>query len=271
MQQRKGITLNFETIRLTTDARGIAEVTLDRPDKHNAMNAQMIAELSDAARTLSADDAVRVVVLRAEGPSFCAGGDLGWMRAQAEKDRAGKIEEASALAEMLGLWNVLPKPLIGRVHGAAYGGGLGLVAVCDVVVAEEATRFALTETRLGLIPATIGPFVVGRMGQAFARQVFFTGKPFNTAFLVRAGLVARSCCADELDAAVEDEILSVLGCAPGAIARAKALCRALVGTDPAEAAHLSANALADCWETDETQEGIAAFFAKETPSWRQAS
>ncbi|WP_278924002.1 MULTISPECIES: crotonase/enoyl-CoA hydratase family protein [Pseudophaeobacter] len=264
--------MSFETIRVTTDARGIAEVTLNRPDKHNAMNAQMIAELSDAARSLSADSTVRAVVLRAEGASFCAGGDLGWMRAQAEKDRAGKMKEAGALATMLGLWNVLPKPLIGRVHGAAYGGGIGLVAVCDVVVAEDVARFALTETRLGLIPATIGPFVVGRMGEAFARQVFFTGKPFDTAFLMRAGMVARSCSAKHLDAAVEDEIRAILTCAPGAVARAKELSRRLAGIDdPASAADYSANALADCWETEETQEGIAAFFAKETPSWRQSN
>jgi methylglutaconyl-CoA hydratase len=264
--------MSFETIRVATDARGIAEVTLNRPDKHNAMNAQMIAELSEAARSLAADTVVRAVVLRANGPTFCAGGDLGWMRAQAEKDRAGKIKEAGALATMLGLWNVLPKPLIGRVHGAAYGGGLGLIAVCDVVVAEDKTRFALTETRLGLIPATIGPFVVRRLGEAFARQVFFTGKPFDTAFLMRAGMVACSCSAEELDAAVEDEIQAILSCAPGAVARAKNLSRWLMANDdPASAADYSANALADCWETEETQEGISAFFAKETPSWRQSN
>lgn len=260
----------FDTISLTKDDRGIAYVTLQRPDKHNAMNAQMIAELSDAARQIGGDATVRAVVLSGEGRTFCAGGDLGWMQDQAQKDRAGKMKEAGALAQMLGLWNTLPKPVIGRVHGAAYGGGIGLVAVCDVVVAAENTRFALTETKLGLIPATIGPFVVRRMGEAFARQVFFTGKPFDAAFLMRAGLVARSCSAEELDAAVEEEIQIILECAPGAVAAAKALCRTLAGTDPSDAAEFTANALADCWETEETQEGIAAFFAKQTPSWRQS-
>ncbi|SDT94639.1 crotonase/enoyl-CoA hydratase family protein [Stappia sp. ES.058] len=262
--------MNFDTIRLTKDARGVTDVVLNRPEKHNAMNAQMISELSDAANALAADQAVRAVVLRADGPSFCAGGDLGWMREQAEKDRAGKIQEAGALAAMLGLWNVLPKPVVGRVHGAAYGGGLGLLAICDVVVAEETTRFALTETRLGLIPATIGPFVVRRMGEAFARQVFFTARPFDAAFLMRAGLVARSCKAGDLDAAVENEILAILKCAPGAVARAKTLCRTLAGSDPVNDAEYSANMLADCWETEETREGISAFFAKTTPSWRQS-
>lgn len=258
-----------ETIRMTHDTRGIATVTLSRPEKHNAMNSLMIAELTEAAEYLADDTAVRAVILTGEGRSFCAGGDLGWMRAQAEEDRAGKMQEAQALARMLGLWNALPKPVIGQVHGAAYGGGIGLIAVCDIVVADENTRFALTETRLGLIPATIGPFVVRRMGEAFARQVFFTARPFDASFLMRAGLVARICAAEELADAVQEEVAAILDCAPGAVSAAKALCRDLSGRDPIEDAKLTANALADRWETEETQEGIAAFFAKETPSWRQ--
>lgn len=261
--------MTHETIRVSHDARGVATVTLARPEKHNAMNAAMIAELTEAARTLAEDSNVRVVILTGEGPSFCAGGDLGWMRAQIEQDRVGKMQEAGALARMLGLWNALPKPVIGQVHGAAYGGGIGLIAVCDIVIAEENTRFALTETRLGLIPATIGPFVVRRMGEAFARQVFFTARPFDPAFLIRAGLVARACSADGISEAVEEEVAAALNCAPGAVSAAKTLCRDLAGTDPMQAADLTANALADRWETAETQEGITAFFNKETPSWRQ--
>ncbi len=261
--------MSHATIEVTTDARGVAQVTLNRPDKHNAMDARMIAELTQAAQDLSADSAVRVVVLRGAGRTFCAGGDLGWMRDQAARDRAGKLEGARALATMLGLWNALPRPVIGRIHGAAYGGGIGLVAVCDVVVAEDSTKFALTETRLGLIPATIGPFVVARLGPSFARQVFFNARPFDAGFLIRAGLVARACPAEALDLAVEAEVAACLDCAPGAVARAKALCRALSGPDPADAAEMTANALADCWETEETRTGIEAFFARETPIWRQ--
>lgn len=263
--------MRYETIDVTRDARGVATVTLNRPEKHNAMNAQMIAELTALAETLAAEPQTRAVVLTGAGPSFCAGADLGWMRAQADKDRAGKMEEAKALARMLGLWNALPKPLIGKVHGAAYGGGIGLIAVCDIVIGAQDTRLTLTETRLGLIPATIGPFVLRRLGEAFARQVFFTARPFDMAFLQRAGMVARVCPAEEMAEAVEEELRAILNCAPGAVAAAKALCRDLAGPDPTMAADMTANALADCWETAETQQGIAAFFAKEIPPWRQTA
>lgn len=260
--------MTLETIRVEEDARGIATVTLARPDKHNAMNAQMIAELNGAAHVLGDDDSVRAIVLAADGPTFCAGGDLNWMREQADKDRAGKMSEARALADMLGAWNTLPKPVIARVQGAAYGGGIGLISVADIAVAVRDAKFGLTETRLGLIPATIGPFVVRKLGEAFARQVFFNSRPFGTDFALRAGLIAHVATHDTLDEAVLQEALAFLECAPGAVADAKGLCRRLGGQDPLELADMTANALADRWETDEAQAGIAAFFAKETPPWR---
>ncbi|WP_370322429.1 crotonase/enoyl-CoA hydratase family protein [Oricola sp.] len=261
--------MTFQTIRLETDPHGIATVTLARADKHNAMNALMIRELRDAVERLGNDTHVRAVILAAEGKTFCAGGDLGWMREQADKDRAGKMEEAGALAGMLGAWNALPKPVIARVQGAAYGGGLGLMAVADIVIAADTAKFALTETRLGLIPATIGPFVVAKLGPAFARQVFFNAKPFGAEFALRSGLVARIEDSDGLTAAVEEEAAAFLDCAPGAVAAAKALARKLAGSDPADLATMTANALADRWETTEAQAGIAAFFAKESPPWRK--
>ncbi|AQZ49877.1 enoyl-CoA hydratase-related protein [Martelella mediterranea] len=251
----------FETISLSVDERQVATVTLARPDKHNAMNATMIAELAEVAADLAERSDIRVVVLAAEGRTFCAGGDLNWMRAQREKDRAGKIAEAMTLARMLKLWNDLPKPVIARVEGSAYGGGLGLIAVSDIVVAAENARFALTETRLGLIPATIGPFVVRKFGEAFARQVFFSARPFGADFMHRAGAVARVCPAGDVEAAVAEEVDACLQCAPGAVAAAKSLCLSISGMDPSEAMTFSAEALADRWETDEAKAGIAAFFA----------
>lgn len=262
--------MKFETIRLDVDARGVAQVSLARAEKHNAMNARMIAELSDVARWLAEQQDLRAVVLQAEGRSFCAGGDLGWMKDQAAKDRQGKLDEALTLARMLGLWNALPQPVIGRVQGAAYGGGLGLIAVCDHVVASDAARFALTETRLGLIPATIGPFVAAKLGEAFARQVFFNGAPIEPELLQYAGMIGCIVAPEDLDASVEAEVVRYLECAPGAVAASKALCRALLQSDPASQAEFSAAALADRWEAAEALMGIEAFFARQEPPWRRS-
>ena len=250
----------YSTINVVTDARGIATLTLARPEKHNAMNHEMMIEITDAAKALGADETVRAVVLAALGKSFCAGGDLNWMRAQAEQDRAGKIAEARVLANMLATLNALPKPLIGRVEGNAFGGGIGMMAVCDIVVAVDGLRFALTETKLGLIPATIGPFVLRRMSETYARQVFFTAKSFSTELALRSGLVSSVCAVDEMDAAIEAEIKPILQTAPGAVAEAKALLQQMQGRDVENDIELTVNALADRWETDEAQLRIAAFF-----------
>jgi len=254
----------YSTIKVTTDARGIATLTLARPEKHNAINHEMMVEITDAARALGADNAVRAVILAALGKSFCAGGDLNWMRAQAKQNRAGKITEARVLATMLATLNTIPKPLIGRIEGNAYGGGIGMMAVCDIVVAVSGLRFALTETRLGLIPATIGPFVLRRMSETYARQVFFTAKTFDTELALRAGLVSSVCTADAMDAAIEAEIKPILQTAPGAVAEAKALLQQMQGHDVERDIELTVNALADRWETKEAQLRIAAFLKDKT-------
>ena len=214
-------------LKISRDARGVATLTLARPERHNALNAAMMDELHEAARALGADASVRVVVLAAEGESFCAGGDLDWMRAQFDSDRSGRLKEAARLAEMLRVLDDLPKPLIGRVQGAAYGGGVGLMAVCDVVVATREARFALTEVRLGLIPATIGPYVVRRIGEGASRRLFFNPKAFDAEEARTFQLVSVVTEAAGLDAAVEAEVRSFLTGAPGAIAEAKALCKEL--------------------------------------------
>lgn len=258
----------MSTIRVVTDEGGIATVTLNRPDKHHAMNAAMIAELTEAAATLGADPAVRAVVLAATGPSFCAGGDLEWMRAQQGADRVGKMAEASRLSAMLAALDALPKPLVARVQGNVYGGGVGLVAVSDIAIAAEGVKLALTETRLGLIPATIGPFVVRRMGQGFARQVFFSAMPFGTDFALRSGLLHEACPAEELDARVRRQTDAMLRTAPGAVASAKALCLGL-GRGTRDEIATSIAALADRWESDEAQERIRAFLGQETEHGRK--
>jgi len=257
------------TIRLALDARGVATLTLIRPDKRNALSAQMIADLTQAAAALGRDPAVRVVVLTGQGDSFCAGGDLDWMRAQMAADGPTRAIEARKLAMMLDALNTLPKPLIGRVQGQAYGGGIGMMAVCDVAVGVDTARFGLTETRLGLIPATIGPYVVARMGAACARRVFMSGRIFAAPEAVSLGLLSRVVPLDALDAAIEAEVAPYLACAPGAVAEAKALIRTLCPMPDAAAIEASIAALVTRWEGPEAAEGIAAFFDKRRPVWAQ--
>jgi methylglutaconyl-CoA hydratase len=259
-----------ETITLTSDARGVATLTLNRPERHNAMSEPMIAELTAAAAVLGADPAVRVVVLTGAGASFCAGGDLGWMQAQMAADAATRADQARALAGMLGALNALPKPVIGRIQGPAYGGGIGLMAVCDVAIGVEGARFGLTETRLGLIPATIGPYVLARMGEAMARRVFMSARLFDAAEAVRLGLLARAVAPEALDAALEAEVAPYLACAPGAVAAAKALALRLgAAPAPGDVEHSVAQLVAR-WESPEAAEGIAAFFARRKPDWHRA-
>jgi len=257
----------FETLTLSTDARGVATLTLAREDKHNAMSAQMIAELTDAAAQLGGDDEVRVVVLTGAGKSFCAGGDLGWMQAQRDMDAATRSAEAGKLAAMLGALNTLPKPLIGRVQGNAFGGGVGMAAVCDVAIGVDTLKMGFTETRLGIIPATIGPYVLARMGEGRARRVFMSARLFGAAEAVDLGLLAKAVPQDALDAAIEAEIVPYLSCAPGAVAAAKQLARDLGPRIDADVVAHTIEALAARWETDEAAEGIGAFFDKRKASW----
>lgn len=259
--------MKYQTITLDRDARGVATLTLARPEKRNAISAEMIAELTDAAGALAADSAVRVVVLAAQGDSFCAGGDLAWMQDQMAADAATRGAGARKLALMLAALNTLPKPLIGRVQGQAYGGGIGLLAVCDVAIGVATARFGLTETRLGLIPATIGPYVIARMGAAKARRVFGSARIFDAPEAMRLDLLAQVVPPDALDAAIEAEVTPYLSCAPGAVAAAKALIRTLSPAPDASQIDASIAALLARWDSPESTEGIAAFFAKTKPGW----
>jgi methylglutaconyl-CoA hydratase len=259
--------LMFLTITVDVDSRGVATLTLAREDKHNALSAQMLADLTQAAAELAADDAVRVVILAAAGRTFCAGGDLGWMQEQMGMDAGTRAIEAGKLATMLGALNRLPKPLIGRLHGNAFGGGVGMAAVCDVAIGVDSLKMALTETKLGIIPATIGPYVIARMGEGRARRVFMSGRVFDAAEAVELGLLARAVPVADLDAAVEREVLPYLACAPGAVAAAKKLAQDLGGAATEEAVAMSIAALAARWETAEAAEGIGAFFEKRRAAW----
>lgn len=257
----------FETITIERDGRGVATLWLDRAEKHNAMSAQMIAELTQAAGELRADASVRAVVLAAKGKTFCAGGDLGWMRDQFDADPETRAKEARKLAQMLQALNTLPKPLIGRIQGNAFGGGVGMASVCDVAIGADHVLMALTETRLGLIPATIGPYVCARMGEGRARRVFMSGRRFGAEEAVTLDLLARAVPEAELDTAVEAEVEPYLSCAPEAVARAKALLRGFGPRIDQGVIDHSVGELIACWEGEEAREGIGAFFDKRKAPW----
>lgn len=257
----------YDTITLTTDARGIATLTLNRPDKHNALSAQMIGDITQAAQALDRDPAVRVVVIAGAGASFCAGGDLAWMRAQIDATPQDRANSARALAAMLAQVNTLSKPVIARIHGNAFGGGIGLACVCDKVFATAEAKFGLTETKLGLIPATIGPYVVARMGGGAARQVFSSSRVFNATTAQALGIVSTLTTPQDLDAEVEAEVQAYLRCAPAAIAQAKAMVLNLGGAPSDAVVEATITALLDRWAHPEAQQGITAFFDKTAPPW----
>lgn len=259
--------MNWETLDVALDARGVAQVALNRPYRRNALTAQMIADLTDMAQTLGQGGQARVIVLSGRGEVFCAGADLGWMQAQIAADRATRMAEARRLAVMLQALNEMPVPLVGRIHGGAYGGGVGLACICDVTLAADSARFGLTETRLGLIPATISPYVLARMGEGRARQVFMSARVFDATEAERLGIVARAVPETALDRAVEDEVLPYLSVAPGAVGRAKALVRSLGPRIDAAVIDDTIRRLADAWETAEAAQGIAAFLEKRPADW----
>lgn len=263
----KGFKENWQTLKVARDERGVVTVTLNRPEKRNALSAQLIEELHTLTGALNDDGQARVVVLRGEGAVFCAGGDLVWMQDQIHADRGTRIEEATKLALMLNAWNTLSKPVIGVVHGGAWGGGVGLCCVCDVTLATDDASFGLTETKLGLIPATISPYVIARMGEGRARQVFMSARLFSAEEAMTLGVVSRCVSADGMAVAIEAEIKPYLKVAPGAVAASKALARSLGPVINRQTIDASIKALADVWETDEAQLGIAAFLTKTAPPW----
>ena len=258
---------NYESISLAVSAAGVARLTLNRPDARNALSGQMVDELRDAARRLADDAAVRLVVLSGAGDVFCAGGDLKGMQQQVTRTRAERVADATQLAQLLADLDRLPKPLIGRINGSAFGGGLGMISVCDLAIGVTAAKFSLTEVRLGLIPATISPYVVARLGVPNSRRVMLSAHEMDAAEATRLGLLTAFVDPLELDGAIDREVADVLRCAPGAVSRAKELIRFVITHDTPENIAYTAERLADAWESPEIAEGIAAFFEKRKPKW----
>jgi methylglutaconyl-CoA hydratase len=244
-------------------------LTLDRPEVRNAFNAQMIGELAEWAISRHADPGVRAAVLSGAGPVFSAGGDLAWMAKTVEQTREQNLRDAEALARMYSRLDTLPFPLIGRVHGAALGGGSGLAAVCDIVVAARDAVFGFTEVRLGIVPAVISPFVVAKVGRSAARELFLTGARFSADRAKDIGLVHAVVEPDALDAEVRRAVDCVLACGPEAVAATKALIREVAAGPSPETLELAAETLADARVSAEGQEGLLAFLEKRRAAWRE--
>jgi methylglutaconyl-CoA hydratase len=251
---------------------GVALVGLNRPDVHNAFDETLIAEITACLTALDTDPTVRAVVLYGEGKSFCAGADLGWMRRMANYSYDENIADAGALARMLHTLHRLSKPTVACVQGAAYGGGVGLIACCDIAIASTAATFAFSEAKLGLIPATIGPYVVQAIGARYAHRYFLTGERFDAAEAYRIGLVHDIAPPDELDAKVNEMLGTLLVAGPNAQAAAKALIRSVANRPIDEKVMAdTAERIAFARASDEGKEGVSAFLGRRSPAWVPAS
>ena len=261
------MTMSHTTIE-TQLAQGVALIWLNRPDVRNAMNDVMIAELHDAFDAAIDDDAVRAIVLAGRGKAFCAGGDLSWMKTAKQMSPEKAIEDSMRLAMLLRKVHDCPKPTVARVQGPAYAGGMGLVAACDVSIASFDVKFSLSEVKLGLIPATISPYVVKAMGAQQARRYFISGEVFDCSEAYRIGFVHDQVPPEELDQAVNLLLGHLVAGGPVAIRETKALLRRVTNQEIDDAMSADTAAwIARIRASDEAQEGIASFFEKRKPNW----
>ncbi len=260
----------MQHVLLDVDTRGVATLTLNRPDKHNAFDEHLIAALSGLLADISRNESIRAVLLRAAGRSFCAGADAEWMRRMAGYDHAANLADAGALAELLQRLDSLPQPTVACVQGAALGGGAGLVCCCDMAVAADTAKFAFSEVRLGLIPATIGPYVVRAIGRRAARRYCLTGEGFNAVEAHRLGLVSEVVEPSALEATVQGLVQSLLDSGPQAVRAAKQFIDAVAGREiDAGLMAMTSRRIAGLRGAPEGQEGLSAFLGKRPPNWKK--
>jgi methylglutaconyl-CoA hydratase len=260
--------MSYEFLTLATTG-GVARVTLNRPAVHNAFNAALIEELRVCFAALGDEPGVRVIVLAGAGPSFCAGADIQWMQQSLAYTEQQNWEDAQRLATMLRTINECPKPVVARVHGACLGGGVGLAAVADLVIAADDVKFGLTEVKLGIVPAVISPFVLAKINPGAARAFFLTGERFSARRAVEIGLATTLAPADELDAAVDAALAQLRSSSPAALPVAKELWRRVPGLPPDAAFDLTTRTIARMRVSPEGQEGLRAFLEKRKPTWNQ--
>ncbi len=248
-------------------ADGVLTVTLNRPEVHNAFNDELIAEAIDLFSSIDAE-ATRVVVLKGTGKNFCAGADLNWMSRMVSYTRDENVRDSSKLAKMYALINECPVPVVGRIHGAAIGGGVGLVSVCDIAIALEGTQFGLSEVKLGILPAVISPYVIGKIGETHARALFLTGERFDTERALRIGLVHRVVdTVEALDAAVYETVTQLKTSGPEAVRECKKLIAHVASHQLVDAIPYTIEAIATRRTSEEGQEGMKAFLSKGLASW----
>jgi methylglutaconyl-CoA hydratase len=248
--------------------RGVARVWLNRPEQHNALGLEIAAELTAAFVALAADDTVRVVVLGGRGASFCAGADIGAMKAAANATFEDNVAEAQRLAALFAAVADCPKPVVGRIHGNVFGGGVGLACACDIAVAADDARFGLTEVRLGILPAIISPYVIRRLGDRHARELMLTGERFGAPDAERVGIVHHVAPAAELDGLVEDRVAALLEGGPAAQRRIKELLERWANSSWQEYRDLLPRTLAEVRAGAEAKDGLAAFLEKRKPAWK---
>jgi methylglutaconyl-CoA hydratase len=247
---------------------GVARVTLDRPEIRNAFDDALIAALTSVLRELDADDAVRAVVLAGNGPAFCAGGDLNWMKRMAGYGYAANLADAQALAGMLKTLDRMQKPTIARVHGPAFAGGVGLVAACDIAIGSPEAKFCLSEARIGLSPATISPYVMRAMGERMARRYFLTAEIFDAAEAYRIGLLSGVSASERLDAEIDEILKHLAQGGPQALSKIKDLIRTVASASVDDVLiDDTARRIAEIRVSPEGREGIASFLEKRKPSW----
>jgi methylglutaconyl-CoA hydratase len=256
------------TVIIDTDSRGVATVRLNRADKHNAFDDSVIAELDSAFARIATDPKLKLMVLASEGRSFSAGADLGWMQRMASYSHEENVNDARALAEMLRKLNNMPQPTIARVQGAAYGGAVGLVACCDLAIGSQRAKFCLSEVKIGLIPATISPYVIAAMGQRAARRYFISAEVINADVALGLGLLSEVVDAAQLDQSVDTFIQTLLGNGPQATRDGKRLVLDYADRPiDAELREDSCRRIADIRVSAEGQQGLAAFLEKRPAPW----
>jgi len=253
---------------LSIETGVIATVTLNRPEVRNAFNDEVIAELTQAFNQLGQDDAVRAIVLAAVGPAFCAGADLNWMRRMADYTHAENLADAACLAQMLRVIYTCPKPTVARIQGDVYAGGMGLVAACDMAVSVDSANYCLSEVKLGLVPATISPYVIRSMGARAAHRYFLTAERFDALEALRIGFVHAVVSADQLDDKVAEITKALVSASPNAVKQCKTLLQDVAGQDinPTLIAH-TVEGIASIRASTEGKEGVQSFLQKRKPNW----